>query len=269
MAKLNMRELLEAGVHFGHQTGRWNPKMRPYIYGARNGVHVIDLSQTVRLFDKAADFVSGEVGRGKSILFVGTKKQAQSIVEEEARRARQYYITNRWLGGTLTNWTTIQKSITRLRELDKMASDGTFDKLTKKEALMRTREREKLERNIGGVKDMQGLPGAIFVVDPRKEDIAVLEANRLGIPVIALADTNCNPDGVDHLIPGNDDAIRSIRLFAAAMADACIEGVRRQGASVRGGGDQGTVTFDAETGGVSGVAASTPDVVRKPTASAE
>lgn len=244
MAKLSMKDLLEAGVHYGHQRGRWNPKMRPYIYGERNGVHIIDLSQTVRMFDAASSFISDQVSRGRSILFVGTKKQAQAIIEEQARRSGQFFITNRWLGGTLTNWQTLRKSVDHLKELDKMATDGTFDKLTKKEALVRAREREKLERNIGGVKEMGSLPGALFVVDPHKEQIAVKEANRLGIPVIALTDTNCDPDGVDFIIPANDDAIRSIQLFTAAVADACLEGGRNKGQH----GSQGS-TFSSDAQG--------------------
>ncbi len=268
MAQLDMRELLEAGVHFGHQTGRWNPKMRPYIYGARNGVHIVDLSKTVRLFDRAAEFVSSTVAGGGHILFVGTKKQAQSIIREEAARAKQFHITNRWLGGTLTNWVTIKTIIERLKELDKMATDGSFDKFTKKEALLLARERDKLERNIGGVKDMPGRPRAIFIVDPRKESIAVDEANRLGIPVVAVTDTNCNPDGIDFVIPANDDAIRSIRLFAAAMADACIEGSRLGGTNRRQE-DLTTATFDDETGGVVTAAANVAEVVRKPSRGSE
>ncbi len=263
MAKLNMRELLEAGVHFGHQTGRWNPKIRPYIYGARNGVHIIDLSKTVRLFDRAADFLSGTVSHGRHVLFVGTKKQAQEIVREEALRANQFFITNRWLGGTLTNFRTIKTSIDRLKELDRMASDGSFDRFTKKEALMLTRERDKLEANIGGIKDMPGIPGAMFVIDPRKEEIAVKEANRLGIPVVALTDTNCDPDGVDFVIPANDDAIRSIKLFTAAIAESCLEGARRGGTNRRPE-DLTTATFDEERGEVVTSEATEAQVVRKP-----
>lgn len=263
MAKLDMRELLEAGVHFGHQTGRWNPKMRPYIYGARNGVHIVDLSKTVRLFEKASDFVSSTVGNGGHVLFVGTKKQAQQIIRDEAGRAKQYHITNRWLGGTLTNWKTMKTIIERLKELDRMATDGSFDKFTKKEALLLARERDKLERNIGGVKDMPGLPRALFIVDPRKESIAVQEANRLGIPIVAITDTNCDPDGIDFVIPANDDAIRSIKLFAAALADSCIEGGRRSGTSRRQE-DLTTATFDEASGSVVNSAGSEAEIVRKP-----
>mgnify|MGYP006298712783 CR=1 FL=1 len=224
MAQVNMRDLLEAGVHFGHQTNRWDPKMSPYIYGSRNGVHIIDLSQTVRLFAQAREFVARMSAAGESILFVGTKKQAQDTIKDQAERANQFYVVNRWLGGTLTNWRTIRKSIEKLEELDKMATDGSYAKYTKKEVLMFERERERLEKNVGGIRGMEGLPGAMFVVDPHKEEIAVREANKLDIPVVADCDTNCDPDGVDYVIPGNDDAIRAIRLFANAMADACLEG---------------------------------------------
>jgi small subunit ribosomal protein S2 len=224
MAQVTMRDLLEAGVHFGHQTNRWDPKMSPYIYGSRNGVHIIDLSQTVRLFAQAREFIARMAAAGESILFVGTKKQAQDTIKEQANRANQFYVVNRWLGGTLTNWRTIRKSIEKLKELNKMATDGSYGKYTKKEVLMFERERERLERNVGGIQDMEGLPGAMFVVDPHKEEIAIKEAKKLDIPVVAVCDTNCDPDGVDYVIPGNDDAIRAIRLFANAMADACLEG---------------------------------------------
>ncbi|MCB9507376.1 MAG: 30S ribosomal protein S2 [Myxococcales bacterium] len=264
MSNVSMRDLLEAGVHFGHQTGRWNPKMRPYIYGARNKVHIIDLSKTVRLLDRAQDFVSGTVSQGRRILFVATKKQAQQVLQEEATRARQYHISNRWLGGTLTNFRTIKTSIDRLKELDRMATDGSFDKFTKKEALMLARDREKLELNLGGIKEMTQLPGALFVIDPRREEIAIQEANRLGIPVVALTDTNCNPDGIDFVIPGNDDAIRSIRLFAGAIADACIEGARRGGTNRRPD-ELTTATFDEEAGAVLTKRAGDTEVIRKPT----
>jgi len=263
MPNVSMRDLLEAGVHYGHQTGRWNPKMKPYIYGARNKVHIIDLSKTVRLLDRACDFVSGTVSQGRRVMFVATKKQAQQVVQEEAARARQFHITNRWLGGTLTNFRTIRMSVDRLKDLDRMAADGSLEKFTKKEALMLRRDREKLEANLGGIKDMSHLPGAIFVIDPRRESIAIEEANRLGIPVVALTDTNCDPDGIDFVIPGNDDAIRSIRLFAGAIADACIEGGRRAGNN-RGVDDQTTVTFDAETGGVISADLGNTEVIRKP-----
>lgn len=226
MTTVTMRDLLEAGVHFGHQTNRWNPKMRPYIFGARNGIHIIDLSQTVRLFADAYNFAAKVASEGKPILFVGTKKQAQDAMREQAERANQFYVINRWLGGTMTNFQTIKNSINRLKELDRMSRDGTYLRYTKKEQLMFERERERLESNVGGIRDLNGLPGALFVVDPKKEDIAVKEANKLGIPVIAVCDTNCNPERIDYPIPGNDDAIRAIRLFSAAIAEACMEGAK-------------------------------------------
>jgi small subunit ribosomal protein S2 len=224
MATVTMREMLEAGVHFGHQTHRWNPKMRKYIFTDRNGIHIIDLSQTVKLFRNAYEVVRDAAGQGGRILFVGTKRQATDIVEEEANRCGEYYVNHRWLGGTLTNFQTIKRSIERLREMDRMLSDGTVELLTKKEGLKISRERAKLERSLGGIKDMKGLPKAIFVLDPAREDIAVREANRLGIPMVAVTDTNCDPDLISHPIPGNDDAIRSIKLFTSKIADAVIEG---------------------------------------------
>lgn len=223
-----MRKLLESAVHFGHQTKRWNPKMKPYIYGARNGIHIVDLGKTVKAFDKAYDFVSNLVASGGQVLFVGTKRQAQDVVAEEAVRAGQFHVTQRWLGGTLTNWKTIRSSIEKLRAFDKMATDGTYEKLTKKETRMIEKDREKLERALGGIKEMNGLPSALFVIDAGKESIAVNEAKILGIPVIAIVDTNCDPDPIDYVIPGNDDAIRSIRLFSGAIAEACIEGAKRR-----------------------------------------
>lgn len=239
MPKLDMRELLEAGVHFGHQTKRWNPKMKPYIFGARNGIYIVDLAKTVRLFDKAYQFVSDTVAGGGSVLFVGTKKQAQEIVKEEASRADQFYITHRWLGGTMTNFRTIRKSIDRLKTLEKMAMDGSYSKYTKKEQLQFERERAKLEQTLGGIKHMEKPPRAIFLIDPKKEHIPVKEARRLGIPVVAVVDTNCDPDGVDYVIPGNDDAIRSIGLFASRIADACIEGNKRRAAEQKARQDEG------------------------------
>ncbi len=227
---ISMKQLLEAGVHFGHQTRRWNPKMKPYIFGARNGIYIIDLQKTVGLFRRAYSFVADCVGRGGNVLFVGTKKQAQDTVAEEAQRSGQYYVNNRWLGGTLTNFRTIKQGIDRLKGLERMAEDGTFERLPKKEVAALQREREKLEKNLGGIKEMNRLPGAIFVIDPKKEHIAIHEANRLGIPVVAVVDTNCDPDGVDFIIPGNDDAIRSIRLFAGKIADAAVEGAARYAA---------------------------------------
>jgi small subunit ribosomal protein S2 len=219
-----MKQMLEAGVHFGHQTKRWNPKMKPYIFGARNGIYIIDLQQTVLMWRRAYDFVVDLVGRGEKILFVGTKKQAQEVVAEEASRSEMFYVNNRWLGGTLTNFKTVKGSIERFRGIDRMSTDGTFEKLPKKEVLKLGQERVKLERALGGIKDMSRLPAAVFIVDPKKEHIAVAEANRLQIPVVAIVDTNCDPDLIDYVIPGNDDAIRSIKLFTASIADACIEG---------------------------------------------
>ncbi len=224
---VSMKALLEAGVHFGHQTRRWNPKMKPYIFGARNGIYIIDLQKTVGLFRRAYAFAADVVGRGGHVLFVGTKKQAQDVIVEESARAGQYFVNNRWLGGTLTNFKTIKQGIDRLKGIEKMQSDGTYERLPKKEVANLEREREKLEKSLGGIKEMSRLPGALFVIDPKNEEIAIKEANRLGIPVIAVVDTNCDPDGVDHVIPGNDDAIRSIKLFAGKIADACIEGAAR------------------------------------------
>lgn len=223
-AYLNMKELLEAGVHFGHQTRRWNPKMKPYIFGARNGIHIIDLQKTVSLFNAVYDFIARTVSDGYSVLFVGTKKQAHESIMEESERCGMFYVINRWLGGTLTNFQTIRKSVARLKELEGMKSDGSINRYTKKEALKMEKELLKLEKNLGGIKDMDERPGAIFVVDPKKENIAIKEAKKLGIPVIAIADTNCDPDDIDYIIPGNDDAIRAVRLFCSKVADACIEG---------------------------------------------
>ncbi len=224
MGVISMKALLEAGVHFGHQTSRWNPKMKPYIFGARNGIHVIDLQKTSRLFDRAYGTIRDTVAKGEKVLFVGTKKQAQNVVVEEAKRCGMFYVQNRWLGGTLTNFKTIRQSIDRLKSLEKMESDGSFERMTKKEALHFRREAAKLDRNLPGLKEMIRLPGLLFVVDPKKERIAVAEARRLKIPVVAITDTNCDPEVVDYLIPGNDDAIRAIKLFASRVADACIEG---------------------------------------------
>ncbi len=224
MSQITMKQLLEAGVHFGHQTRRWNPKMKPYIFGARNGIYIIDLQKTVRYFRNAYSFISEVSKRGEKILFVGTKKQAQDSIMEEAVRADQYYVNNRWLGGMLTNFSTIKASIDRLKKIEVMSQDGTYDLLLKKEVLQLDREKAKLEKSLGGIKNMTRLPAAVFIVDPNKEEIAVKEARKLGIPVVAVVDTNCDPDGIDYIIPGNDDAIRAIRLFASKMAEACIEG---------------------------------------------
>lgn len=230
MAVVTMKQLLEAGVHFGHQTRRWNPKMAPYIYMERNGIYIIDLQQTVKKFEEAYEFVKNVTSEGKSLLFVGTKKQAQETVKEEAIRCGMFYVNQRWLGGTLTNYKTIRRRVQRLKELEKMEKDGTFDLLSKKEVARLRGEKTKLERFLGGIKDMDELPGVIFVVDPRKERIAVTEARKLGIPVVGIVDTNCDPDEIDYVIPGNDDAIRAVKLICGKIADAVIEG--RQGEQV-------------------------------------
>jgi small subunit ribosomal protein S2 len=222
-----MKQLLEAGVHFGHQTKRWNPKMKPYIFGARNGIYIIDLQKTVALFDEVYRFVVDTVARGESVLFVGTKKQAHDSIEDEAQRCDMFYVSNRWLGGTLTNFRTIKKNIEKLKELESMKTDGRIEQYSKKEALEIDREITKLEYSLGGIKKMSKLPGAVFIIDPRKERIAAAEAKKLGIPSIGLLDTNCDPDDVDFTIPGNDDAIKAIRLFNAKIADACLEGKKR------------------------------------------
>jgi small subunit ribosomal protein S2 len=224
MAVINMKELLESGVHFGHQTRRWNPKMKPYIFGARNGIHIIDLQKTVRLFKVAYNFLTQTVADGYSVLFVGTKKQAHDSIVEESERCGMFYVVNRWLGGMLTNFQTIQRSVARLKELEAMKQDGSINRYTKKEILKMEKELLKLEKNLGGIKNMDELPGAIFVVDPKRERIAVKEAKKLGIPVIAIADSNCDPDEIDFIIPGNDDAIRAIRLICSKIADSAIEG---------------------------------------------
>ena len=224
MAVISMKQLLEAGVHFGHQTRRWNPKMAPYIFTERNGIYIIDLQKTVRKIDEAYMFVRNLALEGKSILFVGTKKQAQESIEAEAKRCGMYFVNNRWLGGTLTNFRTIQTRIKKLNEIDKMEKDGQFDVLPKKEVIKLCAEREKLLKNLGGIREMKKLPGALFVVDPRKERIAVQEARILGIPIVAIVDTNCDPDEIDYVIPGNDDAIRAVKLIAGKLADAVLEG---------------------------------------------
>ena len=224
MASVTMRDMLKAGVHFGHQTRFWNPKMKPFIFGARNKIHIIHLEKTLPLFNDALSFVNKLAASNNKILFVGTKRAAQKTVKEQATRCGMPYVDHRWLGGMLTNWKTIRQSIKRYRDLEVQSQDGTFDKLTKKEALMRAREMDKLERSIGGIKDMGGLPDALFIIDVDHEDIAIQEARKLGIPVIAVVDSNSDPDGVDYVIPGNDDAIRAIELYVAAVADAIIEG---------------------------------------------
>ena len=224
MPSISMKELLEAGVHFGHQTKRWNPKMKEYIFGERNGIYIIDLQKTLKLFKDAMRYVAEAAAQGKTVLFVGTKRQAQEAVAEEATRCSQYYVNQRWLGGLLTNMLTVQKSIKRLKELDALATDGAYAGRAKKEVGRLERERKHLQQNLAGIKDMNGLPDVLFVVDSNKEAIAVKEARKLGIPVVAVVDTNCDPDEVDHVIPGNDDALRAIRLFTTKVADAVIEG---------------------------------------------
>jgi small subunit ribosomal protein S2 len=241
MAALTMKELLEAGVHFGHQTKRWNPKMQKYIFGERNGIYIIDLQKTLKKFREAYAFVRDLAAGGGTMLFIGTKKQAQETVFEEAGRCDMFYVNQRWLGGTLTNFTTIRKSIGRLKKLEEMKETGEFDRVSKKEALQLDREREKLEKALIGIKVMDSLPSAVFIIDPRKENIAVAEAQRLGIPIVAIVDTNCDPSGIDYPIPGNDDAIRAVRLITSRMADAILEG-------------RGTLTKDESEGEAEGEA---------------
>ncbi|MDS1029094.1 30S ribosomal protein S2 [Bacillota bacterium LX-D] len=228
MSVISMKQLLEAGVHFGHQTRRWNPKMAPYIFTERNGIYIIDLQKTVRKVEEAYNFIRECVSEGKQVLFVGTKKQAQESIKEEAERCGMFYVNERWLGGMLTNFQTIRRRIDRLHELERMEEEGVFEVLPKKEVAQLLNEREKLQRFLGGIKSMQNLPGALFVIDPRKERIAIAEARRLGIPIVAVVDTNCDPDEVDYVIPGNDDAIRAVKLLTAKIADAVIEGTQGQ-----------------------------------------
>ena len=241
-----MKELLEAGVHFGHQVRRWNPKMKEFIFGERNGIYIIDLQKTQRMFREAIAFVTNMIAedRGKTILFVGTKRQAQDAIREESERCSQYYVNQRWLGGLLTNFQTVQKSIKRLKDLEAMQTDGRYEKLTKKERIKLDRERESLNKNLSGIKSMSRLPDAVFIIDVRKEEIAVAEANRLGIPIVAVVDTNCSPEGIDYVIPGNDDALRAVRLFASRIADAILEGqqIATEGgvAAIESGAGEGT-----------------------------
>ncbi|MDE5832723.1 MAG: 30S ribosomal protein S2 [Desulfovibrio sp.] len=224
MAYVTMKQMLETGVHFGHQTRRWNPKMRPFIFGARNGIHIIDLQQTVKLFRDAYDKMVDTVSKGGKVLFIGTKRQAQEAVATEAEKANQYYVTNRWMGGTLTNFVTIQKSIDRLKKLEAMFADGSINRYQKKEILLLEREMHKLQESLGGIKNMDKLPQLAFIIDPNREEIAARECRKLGIPIIAVTDTNCDPDNVDYIIPGNDDAIRAIKLFVTAFGEACVDG---------------------------------------------
>ena len=224
MGGVSIKEMLEAGLHFGHQTKRWNPKMKSYIYGPRNGIYIINLDITKRLFDKACDFITSEIKKGGSILFVGTKRQAQDIIQEEAERCNMFYVDHRWLGGMLTNFQTVKRSIDRLKSIESMQADGSINKFPKKEILLMEKERVKLQRNVGGIKDMRNQPTILFVIDPRKESIAISEANKLNIPVVAVTDTNCSPEGIDYVIPGNDDAIRAIRLISHHIAESALAG---------------------------------------------
>jgi small subunit ribosomal protein S2 len=246
-----MKQLLEAGVHFGHQTKRWNPKMKPYIYGARNGIYIIDLQKTVNLFKTAYDFVVDSVAEGGSVLFVGTKKQAQEAIKEEAERCGMYFVNHRWLGGTLTNFVTIKMGIERLKYLEQIKTDGTINRFPKKEIIVMDREYVKLLRNLGGIKEMDELPKAVFVIDPRKERIAILEAKKLGIPIVSIVDTNCDPDEVDYIIPGNDDAIRAIRLIAAKIADACLDGNTKREEALQAEVDKASLPDEMMTGAAS------------------
>ena len=256
MVTVTMKELLEAGVHFGHQVRRWNPKMKEYIFGERNGIYIIDLQKTQRLFKEAVKFVTQKGIDGASFMFVGTKRQAQDAVEEEAKRCGQFYVNQRWLGGLLTNFQTVQKSIQRMKDIETMRTDGRFDALTKKERLGLDREHAALEKNLAGIRDMKVLPDVIFIIDSNKEEIAVHEANKLGITTVAIVDTNCNPDGIDYIVPGNDDALRAVRLFAAKMADAIIEG---QQTVKEGGAETGEAGESAETISASGAPESPRD----------
>jgi len=247
LATVTMKELLEAGVHFGHQVRRWNPKMKEYIFGERNGIYIIDLQKTQRLFKEAVKFVTQAALDGRSFLFVGTKRQAQDAVAEEAKRCSQYYVNQRWLGGLLTNFQTVQKSIQRMKDIEAMRTDGRFDSLTKKERLQLDREHAALDKNLAGIRDMRVLPDVIFIIDSNKEEIAVREANKLGITTVAIVDTNCNPDGIDYIVPGNDDALRAVRLFAAKMADAIVEGQQmlKEGAAENGEASEGAEVAQA------------------------
>jgi small subunit ribosomal protein S2 len=265
LVTVTMKELLEAGVHFGHQVRRWNPKMKEYIFGERNGIYIIDLQKTQKMFREALQAVANMVAedRGKTVLFVGTKRQAQDAVREEAERSGQYYVNQRWLGGLLTNFQTVQKSIKRLKDLDVMQTDGRYEKLTKKERIKLDRERQGLEKVLSGIKSMNRLPDLVFVIDVRKEEIAVAEANKLGIPVIAVVDTNCSPEGIDYVIPGNDDALRAVRLFASRIADAVLEGqqmLTEGGASADEPQTEARSEASAESGAQAGERATAPPV---------
>ncbi|WP_367111359.1 30S ribosomal protein S2 [uncultured Psychrobacter sp.] len=260
--QVSMRDLLQAGAHFGHQTRFWNPKMGPYIFGARNKIHIINLEHTVKAFNDALNYVNGLAAKKNKVLFVGTKRAASGIIREQAQRAGMPYVDHRWLGGMLTNWKTLRQSITRLKELEKQSEDGTFAKLTKREALERTRDMEKLERSLGGIKDMGGLPDAIFVVDVDHEAIAIKEAKNLGIPVIGIVDTNSNPDNVDYIIPANDDAIRAVSLYITAVADAIIAGKEYAQTQASGKADQEQAP--ADTSDANNTSASSTDAIEQP-----
>ena len=249
MVSVTMKELLEAGVHFGHQVRRWNPKMKEYIFGERNGIYIIDLQKTQRMFREAITFVTNLIAedKGRTVLFVGTKRQAQDAIREESEKCSQFYVNQRWLGGLLTNFQTVQKSIKRLKDLEAMQTDGRYEKLTKKERIKLDRERESLNKNLAGIKGMSRLPDAIFIIDVKKEEIAVAEANRLGIPIVAVVDTNCSPEGIDYVIPGNDDALRAVRLFASRISDAIVEGnqIATEGGVVTQEGETSEETSEA------------------------
>ncbi|HVP53532.1 MAG TPA: 30S ribosomal protein S2 [Candidatus Eisenbacteria bacterium] len=264
MANITMKELLEAGVHFGHQTKRWNPKMKEFIFGERNGIYIIDLQKTLKMFKEASKFVTDQAAEGKLVLFVGTKRQAQDAIAEEANRCGMFYVNQRWLGGLLTNWITVQKSVKRLKELDDMATDGRYELLPKKEVVKLERERKHLQANLAGIKNLNRLPDVVFVIDSNKEQIAVKEARKLGIPVVAVVDTNCDPSEVDYVIPGNDDALRAIRLFASKISDSVIEGAQavtdKQLADIAAGvqyseGAEAAAATASDTGGAPGLEA--------------
>jgi small subunit ribosomal protein S2 len=264
MAYVTMKQMLETGVHFGHQTRRWNPKMRPYIFGARNGIHIIDLQQTVKMFQKAYDFVAETVAQGGKVIFVGTKPQARETIKQEAVRAGMFSVTHRWMGGTLTNFETIRSSIARLKKLEAMFEDGTINRFVKKEIVRMEREVGKLNLALGGIKDMESLPQAAFVIDPNREAIAVQECRKLNIPVVGVVDTNCDPDIIDFIIPGNDDAIRAIKLFSSSIAEACIEGAARMRDTVEAAGkaegeDMVEVQENSEVGTFAGEEESTKE----------
>ena len=269
MAVVAMKQLLEAGVHFGHQTRRWDPKMAEYIFQARNGIHIIDLQKTSKKLDEAYKFVKEQAEEGKTVLFVGTKKQAQECIKEAAQRCNMYYVDQRWLGGMLTNFKTIEQRVQRLRDLEVMSEDGTFDVLPKKEVSGLRNEMEKLEKNLGGIKEMKEMPGVMFVVDPKKERIAILEARKLGIPVVGLVDTNCNPEEVDYAIPGNDDAIRAVKLIADCMANAVIEGRQGEDAEVSSEMEEEMLDQEEEPKDIEEVAAEEKEEVAEETAEEE